>query len=347
MKRIAVLTSGGDAPGMNAAIRAVVRSAIYNQVEVFGIMQGYEGLIQGCIKSMNLGSVADIIHRGGTILQTSRSSSFMSEAGRRAALEQLNKHGITGLVVLGGNGSLRGAWEFSKLGIKVVGIPASIDNDIVYTRSIGFDTAVNTALQAINHIRDTATSHGRVFVIEVMGRDCGEIALAAGVAGGAESILIPEIEVDFEQIVNKINQGVERGKLHSIIVVAEGAMPVGGEAVVQKIVPDSAEHLRLGGISLVLGAQLEKLMELETRAVVLGHLQRGGTPTPFDRILATRLGSKAIDLIEEKKFGQMVSVKGNYLAAYPLEEVAKGPRLATADHEMIKAARAIGVCFGS
>lgn len=251
MQRIAVLTSGGDAPGMNAAIRAVVRSAIYNQLEVFGVMQGFEGLIQGQIKPMYLGSVADIIHRGGTILQTSRSARFMTEEGRRQALEQLEKRGITGLIVLGGNGSLRGAYEFSKLGIKVVGIPATIDNDIVYTRSIGFDTAVNTALTAINHIRDTATSHGRVFIIEVMGHNCGEIALAAGVAGGAESILIPEIEVDLEQIITKINQGTARGKLHSIIIVAEGVYPV-----------------------MELKEKIEEATGQDTRVTILGHIQR-------------------------------------------------------------------------
>lgn len=318
MKRIAVLTSGGDAPGMNAAIRAVVRSAIYSQVEVFGIMQGYEGLIQGCIKSMNLGSVADIIHRGGTILQTSRSSSFMSEAGRRAALEQLNKHGITGLVVLGGNGSLRGAWEFSKLGIKVVGIPASIDNDIVYTRSIGFDTAVNTALQAINHIRDTATSHGRVFVIEVMGRDCGEIALAAGVAGGAESILIPEIEVDFEQIVNKINQGVERGKLHSIIVVAEGVYPV-----------------------LELKEHLQEATGQDIRVTILGHIQRGGTPTAVDRIMGSCMGKAAVDYLISGKGNAMTATRLGGVHLIPLQEVIRGKK--TPELGMFDLARVLSI----
>lgn len=318
MKRIAVLTSGGDAPGMNAAIRAVVRSAIYNQMEVFGVMQGFEGLIQGQIKSMNLGSVADIIHRGGTILQTSRSSRFMTEEGRREAFEQLDSRGITGLVVLGGNGSLRGAWEFSKLGIKVVGIPATIDNDIVYTRSIGFDTAVNTALDAINHIRDTATSHGRVFIIEVMGHNCGEIALAAGVAGGAESILIPEIEVDFDQIVKKINQGVARGKLHSIIIVAEGVYPV-----------------------MELKERLQEATGQDTRVTILGHIQRGGTPTATDRILASCMGKAAVDILASGKGNVMTATREGGVHTIPLQEVIKGRK--TPELGMFDLARVLSI----
>jgi 6-phosphofructokinase 1 len=318
MKRIAVLTSGGDAPGMNAAIRAVVRSAIYNRMEVFGVMQGFEGLIQGNIKPMNLGSVADIIQRGGTILQTSRSSMFMTEEGRRQAFEQLKSHGITGLVVLGGNGSLRGAWEFSKLNIQVVGIPATIDNDIVYTRSIGFDTAVNTALDAINHIRDTATSHGRVFIIEVMGHNCGEIALAAGVAGGAESILIPEIEVDFEQIVNKINQGVARGKLHSIIIVAEGVYP-----------------------AMELRDKLQEATGHDTRVTILGHIQRGGTPTAVDRILGSCMGKAAVDSIVSGKGNVMTASREGGVHLIPLQEIIRGKK--TPELGMFDLARVLSI----
>ena len=318
MQRIAVLTSGGDAPGMNAAIRAVVRSAIYNQLEVFGVMQGFEGLIQGQIKPMYLGSVADIIHRGGTILQTSRSARFMTEEGRRQALEQLEKRGITGLIVLGGNGSLRGAYEFSKLGIKVVGIPATIDNDIVYTRSIGFDTAVNTALTAINHIRDTATSHGRVFIIEVMGHNCGEIALAAGVAGGAESILIPEIEVDLEQIITKINQGTARGKLHSIIIVAEGVYPV-----------------------MELKEKIEEATGQDTRVTILGHIQRGGTPTAVDRILASCMGKAAVDALISGKGNVMIASREGGMHSIPLQEVIRGKK--TPELGMFDLARVLSI----
>jgi len=318
MQRIAVLTSGGDAPGMNAAIRAVVRSAIYNQLEVFGVMQGFEGLIQSQIKPMYLGSVADIIHRGGTILQTSRSARFMTEEGRRQALEQLEKRGITGLIVLGGNGSLRGAYEFSKLGIKVVGIPATIDNDIVYTRSIGFDTAVNTALTAINHIRDTATSHGRVFIIEVMGHNCGEIALAAGVAGGAESILIPEIEVDLEQIITKINQGTARGKLHSIIIVAEGVYPV-----------------------MELKEKIEEATGQDTRVTILGHIQRGGTPTAVDRILGSCMGKAAVDALISGKGNVMIASREGGMHSIPLQEVIRGKK--TPELGMFDLARVLSI----
>ncbi|NLU47623.1 MAG: 6-phosphofructokinase [Syntrophomonadaceae bacterium] len=318
MQRIAVLTSGGDAPGMNAAIRAVVRSAIYNQLEVFGVMQGFEGLIQGQIKPMYLGSVADIIHRGGTILQTSRSARFMTEEGRRQALEQLEKRGITGLIVLGGNGSLRGAYEFSKLGIKVVGNPATIDNDIVYTRSIGFDTAVNTALTAINHIRDTATSHGRVFIIEVMGHNCGEIALAAGVAGGAESILIPEIEVDLEQIITKINQGTARGKLHSIIIVAEGVYPV-----------------------MELKEKIEEATGQDTRVTILGHIQRGGTPTAVDRILGSCMGKAAVDALISGKGNVMIASREGGMHSIPLQEVIRGKK--TPELGMFDLARVLSI----
>ena len=299
--KIAVLTSGGDAPGMNAAIRAVVRSAIYAGMEAYGVRAGFEGLLQEDIELMNAGSVADIIHRGGTILRTSRSEDFHSPEGMRQASENLHKRGIQHLVVIGGNGSLRGAYELSRLDIKVLGIPGTIDNDIVYTRSIGFDTAVNTVLEAINRIRDTASSHGRNFIIEVMGRNCGEIALAAGVAGGAESILIPELEVDVEQVVEKINRGAARGKIHSIILVAEGVFDV---------------------------RQLKETIEVatghDTRISILGHVQRGGSPTAFDRILASAMGKYAVDLIMEDQCNRMVASDGNHHYSVPLHKVMQG-----------------------
>lgn len=303
MSGIAVLTSGGDAPGMNAAIRAVVRAGIYNQFQVFGALQGFEGLIKGHLRQMNPGSVADIIHRGGTILQTSRSQSFMTPGGRERACQVLREKGIEHLVVIGGNGSLRGAYELSKLGCNAIGIPATIDNDIVYTQSIGFDTAVNTALEAINRIRDTATSHGRVFIIEVMGRRCGEIALSAGVAGGAESILIPEIENDLPAVVEKIKRGAERGKLHSIIVVAEGAYPV-----------------------MKLRDYLYEETGHDIRVSILGHVQRGGTPTGVDRILASCMGKAAVDYIKQGKKNVMVAAQQDRYLPVPLQEVINGVR---------------------
>lgn len=319
MTKLAVLTSGGDASGMNAAIRAVVRSAIYRGMEVYGVVQGFAGLMEGNFKKMSLGSVADIIHRGGTILQTSRSDDFMTNEGQNKALEKLKEIEVEHLVVIGGNGSLTGGYEFSKLGINVIGIPASIDNDIVYTKSIGFDTAVNTVLEAINRIRDTATSHGRVFIIEVMGHNCGELALSAGVAGGAESILIPEIEPDVDQVVNKINQGSSRGKLHSIIIVAEGVYPVGD---LKEIIKDRTGQ--------------------DVRITILGHVQRGGTPTAYDRILASSLGKAAVDLIADGNTRNvMVAFYADRIQAIPLAEIIHGRR--TPRLEMFEIARILSI----
>lgn len=318
MIKLAVLTSGGDASGMNAAIRAVVRSAVYGGLEVYGIHQGFEGLINGNIEPMGAGSVADIIHRGGTILQTSRSEGFKTLEGRERAAALLRQWGIGHLVIIGGNGSLRGGYELSKLGINVIGIPATIDNDVPGTASIGFDTAVNTVLEAINRLRDTASSHGRIFVIEVMGRDCGEIALAAGVAGGAESVLIPEIKTDLNQVLDKIKQGIERGKLHSIIIVAEGVYPA---MELRNIIQNEIGH--------------------DTRVSILGHMQRGGTPTAVDRILASRMGKHAVDLIAGGQRNIMVAGEGNRIFTVPLEKVVNETR--QPELEMFEIARILSI----
>lgn len=297
MKRIGVLTSGGDASGMNAAIRAVVRTAIYHGLEVDGILRGYAGLIYGEFKALNISSVGDIIHRGGTILLTARSQEFMTAEGFNQAIKMLEHKGVEGLVVIGGNGSFKGASKLHENGIKVVGVPATIDNDIPCTDyTIGFDTAVNTVVDAINKLRDTATSHERVFLVEVMGRDSGQIALKAGIAGGAESILIPEFESDYDEVSDKILRGRERGKLHSIILVAEG---VGGAMNVSKEI-----KLRTG---------------LDTRVTILGHIQRGGTPTAFDRMLASRFGSKAVELLLEGQSNQMIGMENNHIVAHEIE----------------------------
>ena len=303
---------------MNAAIRAVVRSALYRGVEVYGVQQGFEGLINGEIRQMSAGSVADIIHRGGTILQTSRSEGFKTAAGMEKAAGLLRILDIGNLIVIGGNGSLRGGFEFSRLGINVIGIPATIDNDVPYTRSIGFDTAVNTVLEAINRLRDTASSHGRIFVIEVMGRDCGEIALAAGVAGGAESVLIPEVKTDLSQVIDKINQGIDRGKLHSIIIVAEGVYP-----------------------AMELRDKIQEETGHDTRVSILGHIQRGGTPTAVDRILASCMGKSAVDLICEDQRNLMVAGEGDRIFPLPLEDVVKGTR--KPDLEMFEIARMLSI----
>ncbi|ESU30861.1 6-phosphofructokinase [Bacillus sp. 17376] len=298
MKRIGVLTSGGDSPGMNAAVRAVVRKAIYHDVEVYGVYGGYAGLMSGNIKKLELGSVGDIIHRGGTFLYSARSEEFKTKEGQQEGIEQLNKFGIEGLVVIGGDGSYRGAKALTEQGFPCVGVPGTIDNDIPGTEfTIGFDTALNTVIDAIDKIRDTASSHERTFVVEVMGRNAGDLALWAGLAGGAETILIPEDPHDMKDIARRLKKGHERGKKHSIIVVAEGVMT-----------------------GYDFAKQLQEETDFDTRVTVLGHVQRGGTPTAFDRVLASRLGARAVELLLEGKGGHAVGMEKNQLVDYDIIE---------------------------
>ncbi len=299
MKRIGVLTSGGDAPGMNAAIRAVVRKAIYSKIEVYGIIGGYAGLISGDFKKLELGSVGDIIQRGGTMLLSARCDEFKTKEGQQMGLQQLINAGINGLVVIGGDGSYRGASALTELGLPCIGVPGTIDNDICGTQfTIGFDTALNTVIDAIDKIRDTATSHDRTFIIEVMGRNSGDIALWSGLAGGAETIVIPEDPYDIHEICTRLKKGEERGKKHSIIVVAEGVS---------------------GGVEL--GKQIKQLTNLDTRVSVLGHIQRGGSPTAFDRVLASRLGARAVELLIEGQGGRAVGIENNRVIDEQIEEV--------------------------
>lgn len=305
MQRIGVLTSGGDASGMNSCIRAVVRKAIYHGLEVIGIRRGYSGFIEADMGPMSLGSVADIIGRGGTVLHTARSERFMAREGRALAMENVERFGIQGLIVIGGDGSFTGASIFhQEHGIPVIGVPGTIDNDIPGTDyTIGFDTAVNNVVDAINKIRDTATSHERTFVIEVMGHNSGNIALAAGLAGGAETILIPEIPFNVEDICKKLLSGIKRGKLHSVILVAEGAA---------------------SGIEI--GKKIKELTGFDTKVTILGHLQRGGIPTAFDRILAARLGAKAVELLMAGETNKMVGILAGEIIATDLTEVLGKPR---------------------
>ena len=299
MKKIGVLTSGGDSPGMNAAIRAVVRAAIYNGFKVVGIKRGYEGLINGDIENMSLSSVADIIHRGGTMLRTARSEDFKTEKGFSKALNVVNIFGIDGIVVIGGDGSFKGAEKLSQAGIPTIGIPGTIDNDLAYTEyTIGFDTAVNTVLSAISNIRDTSTSHGRANIIEVMGRHCGDIALYAGLAGGAESIVVPEEKFSVDEICKRLIQGRNRGKLHSIIILAEG------------VVKNSYD----------LAGEIEEKTGIETKLTILGHIQRGGSPTAFDRILASRMAGKAVELILHNQSSRVIGIKGNEIIDMDISE---------------------------
>jgi 6-phosphofructokinase 1 len=298
LKKIGVLTSGGDSPGMNPAIRAVVRKAIYHNLEVYGVYGGYTGLIAGNIQKLELGSVGDIIHRGGTMLHSARCPEFKTIEGQQKGIEQLKAHGIEGLVVIGGDGSYRGAKALTEQGYPCVGVPGTIDNDIPGTElTIGFDTALNTVIDAVDKIRDTATSHERTFVIEVMGRNAGDIALWAGLAGGAETILIPEENFNMDEIVNRLKKGHERGKKHTIIIVAEGVC---------------------SGVEFA--KRLEEITKFDTRVSVLGHIQRGGSPSAADRVLASKLGARAVELLIEGKGGRAVGVENNQLVDYDIIE---------------------------
>lgn len=279
MKRIAVLTSGGDAPGMNAAIRAVVRAARHFNIEVYGINRGYHGLIYGDLGPISTSDVANIIHRGGTILKTARSDEFRSEEGRTTAFKMLNEHGIEGLIVIGGNGTYTGAMHFGEEhNIKIVGLPGTIDNDIHGTDyTIGFDTAINTAIEAVDKIRDTADSHNRLFFIEVMGRHSGYIALYAGIGSGASAVFLPEEENSIEEYVEELKKADRRNKLFNLAIVAEGNLNGGAQQIAAKV--------------------NELYDKIDTRTTIIGHLQRGGSPTANDRILASRLGYEAVDAL--------------------------------------------------
>lgn len=306
MKRIAVMTSGGDAPGMNAAIRAVVRTAMEYNVEVYGIRQAYAGLLAGDFERLTSREVSGILQRGGTILQTARNEEFKTPQGQRKALRNLNEHGIEGLVVIGGDGSLRGAITLSKLGVPVVGVPGSIDNDIWGTdMAIGVDTALNTILDSLDKLRDTATSHNRGFLIEVMGRNCGYLALMGGILGGAEMVIIPEQEVTKQEVAAALEDAYIRGKNHAIAVIAEGASFHATEL---------AKYLD------------ENHVGFEIRLTILGHTQRGGSPTAFDRLLATSLGVDAVRMLLSGQTGVMVGRQGRDNVAVPLEEVVSRTR---------------------
>jgi len=302
--KIGVLCSGGDSPGMNAAIRAVVRTGIYHGLEVYGIMRGYSGMVEDDIIKMESRSVANIIQRGGTILKTARCKEFYTPEGRQIAYNNLKKKGINGLVVLGGDGSFKGAQTFSnEFDIPCIGLPGTIDKDIAGTEfTIGFDTAVNTAVEAIDKIRDTADAHDRLFIIEVMGRDAGYIALHSGIATGAENILIPEKKTDIERVIKSLQEKEKRKKLVNLIVVAEGED---------------------GGADQLAKTIKEKVPGLETRVCILGHIQRGGSPTCMDRLIASRMGYHAVECLIEGRHNVFVGIVNNRINYIPLNEAVK------------------------
>lgn len=304
MKTIGILTSGGDAPGMNAAIRAIARAAFANGLRVKGIRNGYDGLIKGDIYEMNVSSVADIIHKGGTILGSARSKEFMTKEGQDKAIEVINSYEIDGIVVLGGDGSFKGANILHERGIHTIGIPCTIDNDMGFTDwTIGFDTAVETCKDAISKLRDTSSSHGRSNVVEVMGRNCGDLALYAGVASGAESILVPEVPVDMDQVINRVERGKARGKLHHIIVVAEGLE--NAREVVEEV---------------------QERTGVETRLTTLGHIQRGGSPAMRDAVMACEMGIEAVELLMEGKSSLAIGIKGGEIFSMPITKAIKEKR---------------------
>lgn len=322
MKTIGILTSGGDAPGMNAAIRAVVRSAIYYGCKVYGINRGYKGLLEEDLVEMNLSSVGDIIHRGGTMLKSSRCEEFKTEEGRKLGVKVLKKYGIDCLVVIGGDGSFNGAKKLSEMGFPAIGIPGTIDNDLEYTDyTIGFDTAMNTVIDAIGKIRDTSSSHERVNIVEVMGRNCGDLALYAGIAGGAETIIVPEVDVKLDEIALRLKTTQKRGKRHSIIVMAEGVEKVGSASDLKKVLTEQA------------GA--------DVRVTVLGHVQRGGSPTAFDRILASRFGYRAVELLLEGKSSRVVGIKDNKIIDMDIQEALAMPK--TFNRELYEMAKVLSI----
>lgn len=358
-KRIAILTGGGDCAGLNAVIRAVTKKAMIEfGYEVFGFEDGYEGLIKNKVRKLDLNDVSGILTLGGTILGTSNKANpynnpvsinnTVSYENRISdVLKNIDNLKIDCLVCIGGDGTLKIASMLMDDRVPIVGVPKTIDNDIRGTDvTFGFDSAVKIATEGIDRLHSTAQSHHRVMILEVMGRTAGWIALHSGIAGGGDVILLPEIPYNIEKVADLVKHRSKKGKRFSIIVVSEGAKPQGGTVTIKRIIKDSPEKVRLGGISFVLGDQIENITGLETRAVIMGHLQRGGEPTAFDRVLATRLGTKVIDMIVAEEFGNMVGVKCDGLVNVPLEEVAKGARLVSPDDPLIASAKSIGVSFG-
>ena len=343
MIKIGMLTGGGDCPGLNPVIRAVVRKCLNEGYEIIGIKNGWKGLIENDVTRLDLTSVSGILPKGGTILGTSRTNPYKKEQGLEKVKENYKKLGLDALIVVGGEDTLGVAVKLIKDGIaNIVGVPKTIDNDLSATDyTFGFDTALNTATECIDKLHTTAESHHRIIVVEVMGRHAGWIATEAGIAGGADIILIPELPIDIDEVCSLIKKRHSRGKTFSIVVVADGAQFKEGTMVLQEQRLDEFGHVRLGGIGEQIGQEIEKRTGYETRVSVLGHIQRGGTPTAFDRILGTRFGVKAVELVKNKKFGKMVSLTGNKIIDVPIEEAVSA--LKTVDMDLYEIAK---VFFG-
>lgn len=360
IKKIALLTGGGDCPGLNAVIRAVTRTAILKYgYEVIGYKYGYKGLYNNDIVPLDLGSVSGILHKGGTILYSSNKDNLFNyqveENGEKVyrdvsdvGVANLKKENVDVLVVIGGDGTLTSARDFARKGVKVVAVPKTIDNDLAATEiTFGHYSALDVATDALERLHTTAESHQRVMILEVMGRNAGWIALRSGIAGSADVILIPEIPYDINKIVSKIKERGEHGRPFTIIVVAEGAKPLGGDVVVQRIVCDSPDPIRLGGIGDKLAYDLEQIIsDHEIRCTVLGHLQRGGDTSTYDRILSTRYGVAAVELINEGRFGNMVCLNSNKMTFEYLENVIGQIKTVDIEDELVETARSIGTSFG-
>lgn len=361
IKKIAIMTGGGDCPGLNPVIRAVTKAAInvYGW-EVIGFRNGYKGLYNNDWVTLDEKSTSGLLHRGGTVLYSSNKDNLfhyqVEEDGELVyrdvsdvGVKNLNDLGIDVLFIVGGDGTLTSARDFARKGVKVIAIPKTIDNDLASTdTTFGFSTAVNVATEALDRLHTTAQSHHRIMVLEVMGRYAGWIALHAGIGGGADAILLPEIPYDINKVAAKIQERKDRGKNFSVIVVGEGAKPIDGEVVVRDIVEDSPDPIRLGGIGTKVAYDLEKLCGNETRATILGHLQRGGSPSASDRVLSTRYGVAAVRLAVEGKFGNMVTLKGDQMSYDSLENViGQKQKNVNPNGELVEMAKAIGVSFGN
>ena len=360
IKKIGILTGGGDCPGLNAVLRAVVRKGILKYgYEFIGYKFGYKGLYDNNFIPLTLDSVSGILHKGGTIIYSSNKDNLFDYATEEngkivkkdvsnVAVENLKKENVDVLVIIGGDGTLTSARDFARIGVKVIGVPKTIDNDLACTDvTFGFNTAINVATEALDRLHTTAESHHRIMICEVMGRHAGWIALHAGIAGSADVILIPEIPFTVNKVAEKIKEREKSGKVFSIICISEGAKIIGEDVIVAKIVEGSPDPIRLGGIANVLTAKLETLItDHEIRSTILGHTQRGGITSTYDRILSTRYGAGVLDLIDEGKFAHMVSIQNDMITAIPLEEVIDKNKYVDEHNSLVKVARDIGISFG-